>query len=617
MRYRCILPDWAVQKYSNQPKVVEGNFTSEEVTALNDKFYNIYWFPNYPSDDAGVVNVSGHEIDTFDFVFVDMDLKDGLYTKESFLELIVALSLPPTLIVDSGNGIHIYWKVSDLNAMDFLRIQRRLIKHLKTDPAVAKICQIMRYPGTLNTKKEEDFKSCDLLDTQPNIYTCEQLDGMLPIITPEDEQYCQNHYNKTYKASELDIKIDVKLPMKFVKLVRDNPEVKKIWSGAVEDRSKADFRLGHIMWSSGFSKDEARSVLVNTSKSSTRAPIHRISYANGIIDQVWAFESPQDQIKLELSETVKEILSKSGDTIEGVRFPCWNYVDGTERGFRLGQVVGLVAGSGVGKTTMALNMFKGFVQSNPDYDHFFIPLEQPKREIAERWRILCGTDTHLHEKVHVLSNYDEDGNFRHLSFDDIKEYILAFQKQTKRKIGCVVIDHIGALHKKTKDGENQGLMDICHEMKAFAINTNTLLIMQSQSTREKAGIGDIELNKDAAYGTMYFEAYTDYLMTIWQPLKRCYANTSCPTVMAYKFCKIRHKKKGADLLSEDTRYLIMFDPETGGMRELNQEEEIKFKHYNNVATNLRKQDSKKDVLTYVSNLRRPDSSPNSGRPSAA
>ena len=253
----------------------------------------------------------------------------------------------------------------------------------------------------------------------------------------------------------------------------------------------------------------------------------------------------------------------------------------------------------MGKTAMALNMFMGFVQSNPEYDHFFIPLEQPKTEIADRWKTLCGENTFLHKKVQVLSNYDDEGRFRALSFEEIKDYIMRFKK-AGGKPGCVVIDHIGALKKKGKDGETQGLMDICHAMKSFAIETNTMLVMQSQAPREKAGIGDLELNKDAAYGTVYFESYCDYLISIWQPLKRCYAEPGCPTVTAFKFCKIRHKKQGLDEIQEDVSYLLYFDPVTEQLRKPTANEYKSVDFFNVKATNKRKADRKTDVMTYSS-----------------
>lgn len=596
---RCILSSWASTKYPELKKVYEGVFSEKQLQDLNIKGYNIYFLPNYPAEYNGGT-VEGSHIDKFEYIFVDMDLKEGIYkNKEEFLVALGSFSLEPTKVIDSGNGVHVYWAMIDLDAMSFLRLQRRLCRFLKTDEAVSKIYQLMRLPNTANVKEEDNPKLCEVLFETNNKYTCEQLDKALPQITHADEQYCTQHYEKTYKIAQ-PVKVDDKIPTKFSFLVKNNKEVKEIWSGNTEDRSVSDYRLGHIMFANNFTKDEALSVLINAPKALSRAPIHRISYAQGIVDKIWTYELESESTDLNLSQSVLQVLNKAGSTLKGTRFPCYRWIDDTEHGFRLGQVIGLVAGSGVGKTACALNLFRGFVQNNPDYDHFFIPLEQPINEIADRWKTMCGSQTHLYEKVQLMSNYDDEGKFRHLSFAEIKEYILKYQKVTGRKVGAVVIDHIGALKKKGKEGENQDLMDICHSMKGFAVETNTMLIMQSQAPREKAGIGDLELNKDAAYGTVYFESYCDYLITLWQPLKRCYAEEGCPSVTAFKFCKIRHKRKGKDRIKEDVRYLMLFDPETEHLRELSELEEKSFEYFNNNAINLRKQDRKTDLLTYES-----------------
>jgi hypothetical protein len=588
-----------VDEQPSTPRVMTGDFDNARRSELNDAGYNIYYLPNYPSIWNPGTAVDGSHVDVFGYVFVDMDLKDGTYaSKDEFLEALSALP-PPSSVVDSGGGIHAYWKVSDLDAMNYLRLSRRMMRRLKTDEAVGQLFQLMRWPGSVNTKVKDSPKPCELIFESTSVYTSEQMDKALPMLSKEDEEYCQQHFNKTYNLEEA-VKVDDKIPLKFAHLLRNNREVKDIWSGLVDDRSKGDYRLGHIMFANDFSKEEAASVLINSAKALSRSPKHRVAYAMNIIDKIWTYETSDDKDQLSLSSTVREILDRSGDTLKGTRFGCWRYLDATEHGFRLGQVVGLVAGSGVGKTAVALNMFEGFVQNNPEYDHFFIPLEQPVNEIADRWRTMCGTNTHLHDKVHLVSNYAPDGSFRHLSFDDIREYLLKFQETTGRKVGCVVIDHIGALKKKGKNGENQDLMDICHQMKAFAVQTNTMLVMQSQAPREKAGIGDLELNKDAAYGTVFFESYCDYLISIWQPLKRCYSEDGCPTVTAYKFCKIRHKKKNKDEIQEDVCYRLYFDPDTEHLRELTQDEEISFDFFLKKATNKRSADRKTDVVPYSS-----------------
>lgn len=591
---RMIAPAWLLDK-SSPPKVVEGLFSSEDIKKYNDQGYNVYYFPNHPSIYRGG-SVNGSQIDVWNYVFVDYDSKTAVYpSKDAFVEEIAYSGIEPSKIVDSGNGVHVYWKVSDLDAKSYLRLARRLTRFFKTDPATNMICQLMRLPKTINTKAKDNPAPCTLLYEGSKEYTCEELNKILPTITPEDEAFCEQHYSKTYNKETLEIQDT--LPPKFGKLLRENHEAKSIWSSTSEDRSKDDFRLGHLMFANDFTRDEAMSVLVNTAKAAARAPTHRASYAQNIVDKIWTFE---DKGSTDLSSSVEDILKKSGLGIKGTAFRCHKRIDNTVHGFRLGQVLGLVAGAGVGKTAFALNMFRWFAQENPDYHHFFIPLEQPANEIADRWQTMCGSDTALHKKVHVLSNYDDEGNFRHLSLDEIKEYILGWQKKTGNKVGCVVIDHIGVLKKKGSNNENQDLMTICHNMKAFAVQTNTFLIMQSQTSREKAGVGDLELNKDAAYGTLFFEAYCDYLITLWQPLKRSHMEESCPTVTAFKFCKIRHKKAKKDIIQEDVPYYFYFDSDLELLRDLTQDEKTSFDYFLPRSTNKRKVDRKTGLVEYKS-----------------
>lgn len=593
MIYRCIPAKW-----TQGLEVVEGEFTIEELKALNQSGYNIFFFPNFPSQYKPGSNVAAADVDTFDYAFLDMDLKEGKHASaEDFIDRLNGVKLPPYLIVSSGHGVHAYWKISDLDAMSFLKLQRRLCRFFDTDEAVSKLNQLMRAPNTINTKNKDEPRLCEVVGGDGAEHTCEEMDNWLPPLTKDDEAYCINHFERAHHLTP-QTKVDDTLPAKWGKLVQDSKEAKDLFIGNTDDRSKADYRLGHIMFASGFTREEAMSVLVNCSKALSRGPSHRVAYAEGIVDKIWTFELTQDKTTLNLSSSVRDILQRAGDALKGTRLPCYRYLDATAHGFRLGQVIGLVAGSGVGKTAMALNMFEGFVELNPDYHHFFVPLEQPANEIADRWKTMCGDRTHLYDKVHVISNYAEDGTFRHLSLTEIKDYLLKWQKETGFKIGCVVIDHIGALKKTGKDGENQGIMDICHEMKAFAISTNTLLVMQSQSSREKAGIGDLELDKDAAYGTVYFESYCDYLITIWQPLKRKYATEGCPTVTAYKFCKIRHKK-GVDEIKEDTPYRLFFDSTTEHMRLLTQDEETSFDYFAKECANMRMRDKKTSELVYT------------------
>lgn len=599
---RLIPPDWLKQQGY---KVLEGEFTYDQLVNHNTQGYNIYYFPNCPSGGYPGVSINSSHIDRFCFVFVDYDLKQEVYKdKEHFIETLLTSGLPePTSIVDSGHGIHAYWQVSDLDASSYLSLQRRLMRLLKTDEAVSKICQLMRLPGTINTKNPDEFILCEELSKNNNVYTSEDLDKVLPVLTEVDRQYVESSLQKLNpNLGNSYTSISDQIPLKFAQLVKNNKEVKEIWSGGVDDRSRADYRLAHIMYSNGFTKDEAITVLANSAKAISRSPVHRLSYATNIVDKITLFENSEEsgQQKSQLSMSVTDILQKNKGVESGTRFPCNSIVDGTHSGFRLGQVFGLVGGSGVGKTTFALNLFKWFVENNPEYVHFFVSLEQPIEEISDRWALMCGSNTQLHDKVQVLGNYNENGTYRNLSLSDIKEYILEFELSHKVKVGAVVLDHIGILKKSTANGENQGLTEICQSLKSFAIETKTFFVVQSQTNREKAGIGDLELNKDAAFGTTAFEWYCDFLVTIWAPLKRVYDLAPNMTVTAFKFCKIRKKNINKDRIKEDQRYILMFDTNTEHYRLLTQNEMKSFSFFNSQATELRKKDRKTDILEYKS-----------------
>jgi hypothetical protein len=596
MLVRMILPEWALNENVG-PKVIEGDYTDAEIYSFNSRGYNVYYYPNPPRNYKPGSYVDGRDISDFTWVFTDFDLKDNRYPdKDSFI-VKLGEGPEPTKIVDSGNGIHAYWKVVGLDAMSYLRLTRRLIRFYKTDEAVGKILQLMRLPATMNTKIRDNVVTSVGLYSSDAQYTPEELDRFLPPITQEDEEFCQNHYNRTYNKTEADLStVNKEMPAKFGWLIKNNQEAKSLWASSSDDRSRDDYRLGHIMFANGFTKDEARIVLMNTAKASQRSPAHRYSYSDNIVNKIWTFEETGDNTLL--SSSVKDILQRPNNSSKGKRMPCWKYVDNTIAGFRQGHVLGLVAGSGVGKTAMALNIFMGFVISNPDLEHFFCPLEETDRDIASRWKIMCGDNVRLYEKVHVLSNYDENGRFKDLSLEDIQRHILDFESKTRKKVGCVVIDHIGVLCNENRLGQDEGVKKIAKAMKGFAEETQTFLIVQSQTARSKAGIGDRELDKDAAFGTSTFENFCDYLITLWQPLKRVY-DMGAPTIMMYKFCKIRHKNQKLDVIKEDKKYTVFFDPETQLIREITQHDgDLKFWMAQAVAK--RKQDRDIEVTEYTS-----------------
>ncbi len=99
--------------------------------------------------------------------FDDIAPGDGCGPSEFVLGRIEEADLPnPTLVIYSGHGVHIYWRLSEpIEDLDKWRqLQERLICALKSDKTIKNPERIMRLPGFLNVK-EEPHTNCFIVYT--------------------------------------------------------------------------------------------------------------------------------------------------------------------------------------------------------------------------------------------------------------------------------------------------------------------------------------------------------------------------------------------------------------------------------------------------------------------
>lgn len=131
------------------------NPSLEEIRNRNRDGYSVFFFPN-GSNQSGSKFTGKTHVQNINWLFVDMDLKDKIYTsKEEFIFKLDEF-MSPTILVDSGNGIHAYWSFNQFPRSRFEDYQQRLIQHLKTDSSVWPLSQAMRLPLTYNTKEGWD-----------------------------------------------------------------------------------------------------------------------------------------------------------------------------------------------------------------------------------------------------------------------------------------------------------------------------------------------------------------------------------------------------------------------------------------------------------------------------
>ncbi len=650
MRFRLIKPDWGKSKIHKKPNprfvrdikgpnTYEGDdtdFTPEFLKEKNELGYNIYFMPNSPTEPKAVgFWTSGKDVDHFGYVYVDMDLKDEVYaTKDEFLEKLNKFKLKPSHAVDSGNGVHAYWKVSDLedDAETFIALQILLIKHFDTDDSVKTVWQVMRMPGYFNTKQADNFKMAAYAkDFGPSKreYTTEALGDALPRLTSEDEEYIQTHIDKIegrFQAPDLGALFDPnELPERFIKDLEKKQKMADIFYNPITthgDRSGADSALANLLFYYDYDRSDAIQVLMQTQKALTKNGQARYDYAIGTINHSWSTVRGSKAVKSLAQKRRLGITSRIGDLVNG---PYFMDTDALHKNWRKKQVLGLIAGTGVGKTAITLKIFQEFIRNNPDSDDifFYFNLEMNDAEIMERWETLVGGNTEYYERLFVISPEDFMDEEKDMgpNIQNIYQIVRDTCKERGKKPGVVCIDHLDAVegdfdltvkpsfdagksnyvHKYvnekkvllTKDG-------ICQVLKKLSQKLDCFLIVQSQTTKAKDGEGDIPIGKNAAFGSSKFEWYSDYIIGVWRPLNRL--RDQCKVhnffVTAFQYAKIRHSTANKDKITELQRVLLRFLPDKEDFVDMTDSDMAQFDELNSKAIALREVEDKKQVKKY-------------------
>jgi len=99
-------------------------------------------------------------------LWVDIDEKKGTSKRDAYHAL-VHHSPPPTLIIDSGGGLHGIWRIVPLDATEANRqrsksIMRNMARAFGGDP-VQDWARVFRLPGTVNTKPERNGAVCRVI----------------------------------------------------------------------------------------------------------------------------------------------------------------------------------------------------------------------------------------------------------------------------------------------------------------------------------------------------------------------------------------------------------------------------------------------------------------------
>lgn len=110
-------------------------------------------------------------------LFADCDFKE--HGEEHVRAEIAKLPYPPSIVVNSGNGLHLYWRLTQ-PLTDMKRAAKLLDQWVRTisvaDWGVNDVARVLRLPGTLNHKYEPPRQCFVEAFTSPQTYEVEDLE---------------------------------------------------------------------------------------------------------------------------------------------------------------------------------------------------------------------------------------------------------------------------------------------------------------------------------------------------------------------------------------------------------------------------------------------------------
>jgi len=633
MYYRLIKPEWAkpiskatgrsnkdfVQEIDGPDVIGDLELSDGFIEEKNKLGYNVYFFPNYPSTPP-TGTIQDKDIDVFQYIYIDIDakqLQDNYGSGEKFLESLKKFKPVPTTVTTSGNGYHVYWRVSDLDQARFLEGQLRLIAHFKSDASIWNPSRIMRLPGTINTKKFNELKKCQELFEymDDGTYTFEDVMKTIQPLSERDRIKLDlklSRLNGTYK-SIMDQTPDFSiLPEKFIKLMKKEEGIRRLFENPIEtsgDRSSADYALCNKLFEHFFNKNEVFQVLMHTKKAREYQG-NPEDYVTGIIDKVFKMR-PTHVASTVKAMTVSGKLPTMGERIYGPSF-----MDRTHSGWRRTEVLGLIAGEGIGKSTLALSMFRHIARNNTgDGLLMYFSLEMPAHQMIKRWKKGNVAHEDFDDRLYIISNEDEDGNPIRIGLQEIYWTVRHTEQVTGKKVLAITIDHIAAISPvidTTKipnfnlinnadfgfdSKKSMPLERICAELKTLAKELDVFIIAQSQTTKSKSGVGDIPIEGNAAYGISHFDWYCDYIITAWQPLRRVQKEIDLK-VTSFQYCKIREQdEENRDRITVYDWRLLVLDSVSKDFRPMTIDEKSEiFIPYHKKAQMIRKMTEKKQNL---------------------
>jgi putative DNA primase/helicase len=148
---------------------------------------NVY-YGVHPSNARGKQHTRSRveNIDAVNCLYAEFDCGRDQEKKDAVLEMLSTLPHPPSVVIDSGGGLHAYWYaaqtwllVDDIERQTCADVQTAWVRHLPTaDQTAHDLARVLRVPGTINYKEKygPDYPTVQIVEWHPErMYAWEDL----------------------------------------------------------------------------------------------------------------------------------------------------------------------------------------------------------------------------------------------------------------------------------------------------------------------------------------------------------------------------------------------------------------------------------------------------------
>lgn len=166
-------------------------FNHETATLYNQRKYGIFFSVNGFKDrriKENLLNINAWAVDI------------DILSKEKQRELIQRSPLPPSLVIESKNGYHLYWLAQNATENKYDEIENRLIAFFSADIKAKDLCRILRHPKFYHWKDENDPFMVNIVWNKPNL-TYRQ-EKMLAIFKPPPKP--KKTFPRVYTKNDID-----------------------------------------------------------------------------------------------------------------------------------------------------------------------------------------------------------------------------------------------------------------------------------------------------------------------------------------------------------------------------------------------------------------------------